>query len=159
MAEGEWDQEVLLPPWRRRQIEFAEEVAAEVPDLRGGEALMTPSGNGYVVAGYPSREDGMRIEALRQAVITHGPLGIAENIVTAAEAYAAFLLTEERLPDPEPEYLPGDIWTDPDGTEWKRTPDGRWLCWGVHESFDHEHPERPLALLVRDGKAVASDGR
>lgn len=64
----------------------------------------------------------------------------------------------ERLPDPEPEWQPGDVvWSAECGRAFTRTSSKSDLCW--LDSIDGEvEPRRylgdDLTLLVRDGKPV-----
>ena len=74
---------------------------------------------------------------------------------------ADHVVSVEKLPDPEPEWQPGDVVLDNNGNVWERAwyerTGNSWLRRGYDEAFKDVYAVRPLALLVRRGKPV-TDG-
>lgn len=67
--------------------------------------------------------------------------------------------TYERLPDPEPEYQPGDVVLDGNGYPARRIESESylWQRFGGEFVADQDLP-KPLTLIARDGKPCNPDG-
>ena len=61
---------------------------------------------------------------------------------------ARFDVTWTRLPDPEPDWQPGDVVRDADGDLYERTSDPRLVWRGVGCHWDDDDLKRPLVRLV-----------
>ena len=48
---------------------------------------------------------------------------------------------------PEPEYQPGTVVRDANGTFWKRASGPYWEAFGVGEEYSHSYPVRPLRVI------------
>lgn len=75
-----------------------------------------------------------------------------EGTIWVATLHTATAGVVEYLPEPE-DWHEGDWVLGPHGGVYRRT-DGNWLCAGSSERIDSDFPQRPLLLLVRDGKPV-----
>lgn len=124
---------------------------------------------------------GHRVRVVLEGVVSgtfqYGDRGVILNgRILSHSDVETWNATFERLPDPEPEWQPGDVVLDAAGVVWSRVgeePDFPWGRFRINEPFgrveykyvnfygdDPSGPRRPLTPLARDGKpwAQAVDG-
>lgn len=101
---------------------------------------------------------GDRVRLMVEGPVTQfDPATRQVKVGNAALGAVNFALTDQIVQALEPVLPPedwrvGDVVMDAEGKVYRRTPRETWLTFGGNEVF-HIKPPRPLALLVRDGRA------
>lgn len=64
---------------------------------------------------------------------------------------AEHVVSIEKLPDLEPEYIPGEVYEDAGGVLFLRLTEGQWMSF-AGKNYPHDYPARPLVRLVPETK-------